>query len=61
MRRQVDYILIDEICGCNLLDSSCIGAAKGKTDHMAVFASFGLHDRPFRKPQKFKVHGGWAL
>ena len=55
MRRQIDYILLDEIRAECLFDSGINSSFEGKSDHRAVFVSLGFGEKPALKRQRQKV------
>jgi hypothetical protein len=61
-RRQIDFVLIDEIRGSILRDAGVLDCLLGKSDHRAVFADMEIpsDDAPRQQNKKKRIRVGWS-
>ena len=59
LRRQIDFVLLDEVRGRSLVEVGIEASLDGKSDHRAVFAKMLIGRYESSRKRRKRVHIGW--
>ena len=59
VKRQIDYVLTDEVKGDSIVGSGIVEELGGKSDHRAAYAELKLGGRPADRGRRARAQVGW--